>query len=66
MKMPGLAWLEFNLTRNGTGTTVTQRAIYAPRGLLGHMYWWSVWPMHGIVFPSMAKQVAFSKNHKKR
>ena len=61
MKMPGLAWLEFRLTKNGTGTTVTQRAIYAPRGLLGHMYWWAVWPMHGIVFPSMARHVAFAK-----
>ena len=59
MKMPGLAWLEFNAeeTKDG-GTKVTQRAIFAPRGLLGHIYWWTVFPMHGLVFPSMVKHVA--------
>jgi hypothetical protein len=61
MKMPGLAWLEFGLeTDDETGGTVlTQVAIYAPKGLLGHAYWWAVWPMHGLVFPSMARIAAF-------
>jgi hypothetical protein len=58
MKMPGLAWLEFRLEANETGTKVTQIATYAPKGLLGHLYWWSVFPMHGIVFPSMLKSAA--------
>ncbi|MEY4310262.1 MAG: hypothetical protein RLZ71_188 [Actinomycetota bacterium] len=60
MKMPGLAWLEFKVTPDAKtgGCTVTQTATYAPKGLLGHLYWWSVWPMHGIVFPSMIKQIA--------
>jgi uncharacterized protein YbjT (DUF2867 family) len=59
MRMPGLAWLEFKVAPKADGgCTVTQRAIYAPKGLLGHAYWWSVWPMHGLVFPSMAKSVA--------
>ena len=57
MKMPGLAWLEFAVEPDleTGGTILTQVAIYAPRGLLGHVYWWLVWPMHGLVFPSMAK-----------
>lgn len=58
MKMPGLAWLEFGIEPEGSGCVITQVAIYAPRGLLGHLYWWSVWPMHGIVFPSMVKKMA--------
>lgn len=58
MKMPGLAWLEFGIEPEGSGCVVTQVAIYAPRGLMGHAYWWSVWPMHGIVFPSMVKKMA--------
>lgn len=63
MKMPGLAWLEFGLVEDLAtgGTTLTQVAIYAPKGLLGHAYWWSVWPMHGLVFPSMAKTAALAK-----
>ena len=58
MKMPGLAWLEFRLEANENGTKVTQIATYAPKGLLGHLYWWSVFPMHGIVFPSMVRSAA--------
>ncbi|MFY7819573.1 MAG: SDR family oxidoreductase [Rhodoluna sp.] len=64
MKMPGLAWLEFRLEETATGTRLTQRAIYAPKGLLGHMYWASVWPMHGIVFPSMARHAALGSKRK--
>jgi uncharacterized protein YbjT (DUF2867 family) len=64
MKMPGLAWLEFRLEETETGTKLTQRAIYAPRGLLGHLYWASVWPMHGIVFPSMARHAALGTKRK--
>lgn len=60
MRLPGLAWLEFNLEKDesGIGTLITQRALFAPKGLLGHFYWWSVWPMHGLVFPSMVKNMA--------
>jgi hypothetical protein len=60
MRMPGLAWLEFVAEKDssGTGTLITQRALFAPKGLFGHAYWWSVWPMHGLVFPSMVKNMA--------
>jgi uncharacterized protein YbjT (DUF2867 family) len=64
MKMPGLAWLEFRLEETITGTRLTQRAIFAPRGLMGHLYWASVWPMHGIVFPSMARHAAVGTKRK--
>ena len=57
MKMPGLAWLEFKIEWDAreNETVLTQTATYAPKGLLGHLYWWVVAPMHGLVFPSMAK-----------
>ena len=59
MKLPGLAWLEFTLTPSESGgSLLSQRALYHPRGLFGHLYWWLVAPMHGIVFPSMAKKLA--------
>ena len=58
MKMPGLAWLELSVIKNDVNDVVyRQRAIYAPKGLLGHIYWWSVWPFHGIVFGSMVKNI---------
>lgn len=60
MKMPGRAWLEWVVSpqADGKGCVVVQRAIYVPRGLWGHLYWWAVWPMHGLVFPSMANNAA--------
>lgn len=65
MKLPGFAWLEFRVEKQADGKTLlTQRALYHPRGLFGHLYWWAVFPMHGIVFPSMAKKMAGPKSHK--
>jgi hypothetical protein len=62
MKLPGLAWLEFGVEQDYEtgGAVLTQVAIYAPKGLFGHFYWWMVWPMHGLVFPSMARSLANS------
>ena len=58
MKLPGLAWLELEVRTGEKGTVLYhQRAIYHPRGLWGHVYWWSVWPFHGIVFGSMVKNI---------
>jgi hypothetical protein len=63
MKMPGRAWLEWTVIPNedAEGCTVVQRALYMPRGLWGHLYWAAVFPMHGLVFPSMAKNAALGK-----
>ncbi|MEY3624902.1 MAG: hypothetical protein RL696_283, partial [Actinomycetota bacterium] len=62
MKLPGLAWLEFGVEQDYEtgGAVLTQVAIFAPKGLFGHFYWWMVWPMHGLVFPSMARSLANS------
>jgi len=35
-----------------------QRALFHPRGIAGHLYWWVVWPFHGIVFGSMQRNIA--------
>jgi Protein of unknown function (DUF2867). len=58
MKMPGRAWLEFTVQpRDGGGSHLIQRAVYWPRGLAGHSYWWSVAPFHAFVFPPMARHI---------
>jgi len=63
MKLPGDAWLEFEIDR-GEGPdgepVLHQRALFVPHGLLGHLYWWSVTPFHGIVFGSMIRRLAAS------
>jgi uncharacterized protein YbjT (DUF2867 family) len=55
MRLPGLAWLEMTVEQDPT--TYRQRAIFHPRGLWGHAYWWMVAPFHGIVFGSMVRNI---------
>jgi uncharacterized protein YbjT (DUF2867 family) len=58
MKMPGRAWLEFTVTALPDGRAhLRQRAVFWPRGLAGHAYWWSVAPFHAFVFPPMARHM---------
>ncbi len=54
MKLPGEAWLEFNIHDN----EVFQTATFRPRGILGRLYWYSVYPLHGIVFSGLIKEIA--------
>ncbi|HUH06581.1 MAG TPA: SDR family oxidoreductase [Egibacteraceae bacterium] len=58
MRLPGHAWLEFRLTPDGAGTRLTQRALFAPKGLLGRAYWWALAPLHRPIFHSMANRLA--------
>jgi len=53
MKLPGEAVLEFRIDPNDEGCTLTQTALFRPRGLLGLAYWYAVLPLHGIVFSGM-------------
>jgi len=58
MKMPGRAWLEFHVQSvSAHESRLIQRAVYWPRSLAGHLYWWSVAPFHAFVFPPMARHL---------
>ena len=57
MRNPGLAWLEFSVDPEGTGSRLRQRAVFLPRGLAGHAYWWAVAPFHAFVFPPMSRHI---------
>jgi uncharacterized protein YbjT (DUF2867 family) len=67
MRVPGEAWLELSALADRSddgaphaaraGTIYRQRAIYFPRGLSGKLYWWLVLPFHGLIFPSMARNI---------
>ncbi len=59
MRLPGLAWLEMHVETDERGRTrYRQRALFHPRGLFGHVYWWSVSPFHAVVFGGMARNIA--------
>ncbi|MFJ4832640.1 SDR family oxidoreductase [Streptomyces sp. NPDC088747] len=57
MRLPGLAWLEMRVERDDGRTRYRQRALFHPRGLFGHAYWWSVSPFHAVVFGGMARNI---------
>ncbi|MFJ4877599.1 SDR family oxidoreductase [Streptomyces sp. NPDC088745] len=64
MRVPGLAWLELGVRQDEKGRTVYhQRAVFYPHGLLGHAYWWSVAPFHGVVFGGMVRNIAAAAGH---
>ncbi|SDK79268.1 SDR family oxidoreductase [Nonomuraea jiangxiensis] len=58
MRLPGLAWLELSVSRRAGRTYYRQRAIFYPHGLLGHLYWWAIFPFHGLIFGRMPVNVA--------
>ncbi|MBM3723996.1 MAG: SDR family oxidoreductase [Acidobacteria bacterium] len=58
MKLPGRAWLEFEVTRDPTGTVIQQTATFDPKGLLGRAYWYAVSPLHHFIFGGMLQGIA--------
>jgi hypothetical protein len=58
MRVPGDAWLELGVEESDGRAVLHQRALYHPHGLLGDVYWWAVWPFHGIVFGGMQRNLA--------
>jgi uncharacterized protein YbjT (DUF2867 family) len=58
MRLPGLAWLELTVRCENGQTSYGQRAIFYPRGLLGHLYWQVLRPFHGLIFGAMPSNVA--------
>jgi uncharacterized protein YbjT (DUF2867 family) len=60
MKLPGRAWLEFEVTpkSDGSGSLIRQTAIFDPVGLAGLAYWYALFPLHQLVFAGMLRGIA--------
>jgi len=58
MKLPGRAWLEFEVTGDGASATIRQTATFDPVGLAGRMYWYALYPLHQLVFRCMLQAIA--------
>ncbi len=58
MKLPGRAWLEFEVSPCEQGSTIRQTAIFDPRGLAGLLYWYGIYPLHQFVFAGMLNGIA--------
>lgn len=57
MKLPGEAWLEFNLKSAGKRNRLSVIAYYDTRRLFGDLYWYIFLPFHNLIFSDLIKQI---------
>lgn len=59
MRLPGDAWLQFEVSPDTGGrTTIRQTAIFEPDGFLGLAYWYALLPLHAPIFRGMLRAIA--------
>ena len=59
MRVPGKAWLEFEV-RPQSGThppLLSQTAVFAPKGLAGLAYWYLLYPTHALIFRGLIRNI---------
>lgn len=57
MKLPGRAWLQFEVEPTGIGSRLRQTAEFDPVGLAGLAYWYAIYPLHEWVFSGMLRGI---------
>lgn len=57
MKLPGEAWLEFEILPNKAGGNLKQTATFRPNGVWGRLYWYSLYPFHALIFRKLARHI---------
>lgn len=59
MKVPGRAWLQFEVTPLDNGRSkLRQTAIFDPSGVWGRAYWYALLPLHLLIFDGMLAAIA--------
>jgi len=59
MKMPGRAWLQYEVDDKYGGSTIRQTAIFDPVGLSGLLYWYLLFPLHKLIFAGMLRGIVY-------
>ncbi len=57
MKLPGKAWLEFNINPRTHRNELAITAYFVPKGIFGDAYWYMFLPFHGIIFKDLLRQI---------
>ena len=57
MRLPGRAWLQFEVAPSESGSVYRQTAFFEPRGLLGYLYWYAAGIFHEWLFSRLADRV---------
>ena len=57
MKLPGKAWLEYEILENDSDIMLLQKAYFMPTGLFGLLYWYGLYPLHKIIFSGLINRI---------
>ena len=58
MKVPGRAWLQFEVREDEGQSVLAQTAFFAPKGLAGLLYWYVLYPVHALIFSGLVRGLA--------
>ncbi len=58
MRVPGRAWLQYEVTAADDGSRLVQTAFFEPKGLPGLAYWYLLYPLHGLIFRGTVRAIA--------
>ncbi|MDF3128642.1 SDR family oxidoreductase [Kiritimatiellaeota bacterium B1221] len=67
MKLPGRAWLEFEVSAPDSDqkkSKLRQTAVFDPKGLFGLLYWYGIYPVHVLMFKGMLRRLIHSAEMK--
>lgn len=57
MKVPGRAWLQYEVLDEADGSYVAQTALFEPKGLSGILYWYLLLPVHAFIFRGSIREL---------
>jgi uncharacterized protein YbjT (DUF2867 family) len=57
MRLPGAAWLQWEMVHDGDGSRLRQTASFAPTGAFGVAYWYALYPAHAIIFSALIRAI---------
>lgn len=58
MRLPGRAWLQYEVEPLDGGSRLVQTAFFEPKGLPGLAYWYALYPAHALIFRGMVRRLA--------
>ncbi len=58
MRVPGRAWLQYEVIDETGGSRLVQTAFFEPRGLSGRLYWYLLLPAHLFIFRGSIRELA--------
>jgi uncharacterized protein YbjT (DUF2867 family) len=58
MRLPGRAWLQYEVSGDDHGSQVTQTAFFEPKGISGLIYWYLLLPVHMFIFRGSIRELA--------